>query len=320
MSAATTSINTPKRDGDFLRNLPIAASTKLYVGTLAAIDASGNLVSASDTASLRVLGVVQPNPDGTSGDYDNSAGAAGDLLAVVERGIFKVTNSGTQPVTKAYVGAAVYVEDNQTVAISTSHSIPAGIVVEIDDDGDVWIDTRLHLMVVGTPSDGTITAAKLASNAVTTVKITDANVTGAKLSAAANLRSIVIPLGTIATTGSTKVTIPAPLAGTLSAVKFCGKDALATSDTNYLTFALTNKGQAGAGTTAMLSATASGTTQATGGSAIAAYTTRDCPLHATAGNAAIAAGDCLELSVTATGTLANTVTEATIRLDYTFTA
>lgn len=65
----------------------------------------------------------------------------------------------------------------------------------------------------------------------------------------------------------------------------------------------------------MLSATASGTTKTTGGAAIAAYTTRALPLHATAGNAAVVANDCLSLTITASGTLAGTVTLGRIRLD-----
>jgi hypothetical protein len=156
-------------------------------------------------------------------------------------------------------------------------------------------------------------------NYMTAASVSNGAITGAKLSAAAGVRSIYLNLGTIATTGSSKITIPMPTTGTLSAVKLTAKDALAADNTNYLTFTITNKGQSGAGSTAMLSATASGTTQLTGGAAIAAYTARALPLHATGGNAAIVANDCLEFSATATGTLANTVTETMVRLDFTFT-
>lgn len=154
----------------------------------------------------------------------------------------------------------------------------------------------------------------LASSGAAT--IANGAVTGAKASAVMATKSVTIPLATIATTGAAEYTIPVSAAATLIGAKLCAKDALAANDTNYLTFALTNKGQAGAGSTPMLSATASGTTKATGGAGIAAYTTRDLPLHATGGNAVVAANDCLAFSVTATGTLANTVTEATLRLDF----
>jgi hypothetical protein len=127
---------------------------------------------------------------------------------------------------------------------------------------------------------------------------------------------VTLSLGTQATTGASAATFTVPQAAVLGSAKLTAKDALATDDTNYLTFALTNKGAAGAGSTAMLSATASGTTKATGGAAIAAYTTRDLPLHATAANGVTAANDCFEFTATATGTLANTVTEMTAILNF----
>lgn len=140
-AAATASIDTPERDGRFLRNLPIAASTKLYAGTLVARDASGNMVSASDTASLIVLGRLEPNPDGVSGDYDNSAGSAGDVKCVVKRGVFKFTNSSGDAITAAEVGKVCFVEDNQTVNKSGgTNKIKAGRVMDIDADGGIWVD------------------------------------------------------------------------------------------------------------------------------------------------------------------------------------
>jgi hypothetical protein len=159
-------------------------------------------------------------------------------------------------------------------------------------------------------------AAHSAFKSIGQNQIQAAAITGALASTVMATKSVTVPFSTIATTGAQELLVQAPAAGTLIAARFVGKDALATDNTNYLTFALTNKGQAGAGSTAMLSATASGTTQTTGGAAIAAYTSRNLPLHATGGNATVAANDCLALSITATGTLGNTVTEPSIRLDF----
>lgn len=113
---------------------------------------------------------------------------------------------------------------------------------------------------------------------------------------------------TIATTGNGDVYVIAPQAGTLTSALFSGVDALAASDTNYITFTITNLGQAGAGSTAMLAATDANTTKTTGGTALSANTKRTLTLNGTAANLVVAAGDRLRLRAAATGTLANTVT------------
>src|SRR3990167_2834202 len=81
-----------------------------------------------------------------------------------------------------------------------------------------------------------------------------------------------ITIATIATTGNADGYIIAPTAGTLESVDFSAVDALAANDTNYITWTITNLGQAGAGSTVMLAATDANTTKATGGSAISANT------------------------------------------------
>src|SRR5688572_5763006 len=84
-----------------------------------------------------------------------------------------------------------------------------------------------------------------------------------------------IPAGgatTIATTGNTDLYVIVPETGVLDSVDFSGVDVLAASDTNYITFSITNLGQAGAGSTALLAATDANTTKTTGGTALAANT------------------------------------------------
>jgi len=121
---------------------------------------------------------------------------------------------------------------------------------------------------------------------------------------------------TIATTGNSDVYVIAPAAGTLTSAVFSGVDALATSDTNYITFTITNLGQAGSGTAAMLAATDANTTKATGGTALAANTVRSLTLSGTAANLVVAAGDRLRIRAAATGTLANTVTFPVYRVNF----
>jgi hypothetical protein len=119
---------------------------------------------------------------------------------------------------------------------------------------------------------------------------------------------------TIATTGNADAYITAPFSGTLTSAMFAGVDALTASDTNYITFSITNLGQAGAGSTAVLAATDVNTTKATGGSALAANTRRNLTLNATAANLNVVKGDRLRIRAAATGTLANTVTFPTYAL------
>jgi len=112
----------------------------------------------------------------------------------------------------------------------------------------------------------------------------------------------------IATTSTTDEYVIAEKTGKLVAAVFTPLAALATSDSNYITFSITNLGQAGAGTAAMLAATDANTTKATGGSALAASTKRALTLTSTAADLAVTEGDCLRIRAAATGTLSGAVT------------
>jgi len=130
----TKPIDTPSRSGSSV-SLPVAAATALFAGGLIALNAAGDAVPASDTASLKVIGRC-------AADVDNSAGAAADLDVVVERGVYRFANSTTDTLTKADVGTAAIVEDDETVGDGTTpaQGIVAGLIVAIDADG-AWIDT-----------------------------------------------------------------------------------------------------------------------------------------------------------------------------------
>lgn len=128
---------------------------------------------------------------------------------------------------------------------------------------------------------------------------------------------------TIATTGNTDAYLIVPFiqgnrGGTVSLTEavFSGVDALAASDTNYITFSITNLGQDGSGSTAMLAATDANTTKATGGTALAANTKRTLTLNTTITNLNATIGDRLRIRAAATGTLANTVTFPVYQLTF----
>jgi hypothetical protein len=111
-----------------------AGTDILYNGAMVmVIRGTGYLVAAANTLGGIVLGVMAER-------VDNSGGSPGDESGELRAGIFKFANSGTNPITQAHVGMPCYVEDDQTVADEAGGGmVVAGIVEELDDDGDVWV-------------------------------------------------------------------------------------------------------------------------------------------------------------------------------------
>jgi len=114
----------------------LAASTKVYAGGMAALNAAGYGINAADVAGANVIGVFEEQ-------VDNSAGAAGAKTALIRRGkAFYLKNSATNAVVQANMFTSVYVEDNETVSSDGgTNDIVAGMCVGFDSGGvDVFID------------------------------------------------------------------------------------------------------------------------------------------------------------------------------------
>jgi hypothetical protein len=90
----------------------------------------------------------------------------------------------------------------------------------------------------------------------------------------------------------------APFAGTVVAVRLIPEANLTADNTNYRTFRVMNKGQAGTGNTVIASLAT--TVTATGGET--AFDEKVIPLSVVAGATAVAAGDVLAVDETVTGT------------------
>lgn len=134
MTALTKDRNTKRREPT-LNNDPVAASTKIYAGSLVCINASGYAVPGSTSATLKARGVAQEQ-------VDNSAGSAGALRVESRRGVFPFANStSTDEITRADIGASAYIVDDQTVAKTSNSSARsvAGVIRDVDSDG-VWIE------------------------------------------------------------------------------------------------------------------------------------------------------------------------------------
>ncbi|MDD3885367.1 MAG: hypothetical protein PHI35_00665 [Victivallaceae bacterium] len=136
--APSTQFRTPATGSGNVVSLPVKATTKIYGGSIVAINPAGDALPAADTAGLRVAGVAQ-------GDVDNLAGAAGDEYVPCDRRAVEVDNSVGDPVTKADMFNPVFVEDDVTVNKSGgSNKIKAGVMIGLNADGSkVIVDFAL---------------------------------------------------------------------------------------------------------------------------------------------------------------------------------
>ncbi len=145
MGILAASRSTIEHLGHWVTEVPVKAATKIFVGGLTAIDASGYAVPASDTAALKVLGRCEgmSGPGITGLDADNSGGANGAISVNVKRSVFKFDNSAGNAITAAQLGKACFVEDDHTVNKDGGvNKIKAGVVFGLEDSGaSVWVDT-----------------------------------------------------------------------------------------------------------------------------------------------------------------------------------
>lgn len=129
MAALTADRKTPYREGQSY-SIGVAASTKIYAGSIVAVNSSGYAVPASDTAGLRVIGRAEEQ-------VDNSTGSNGDETIFVREGVFLFAGSG---LTVADIGKPCFVSDDQTVSVSaTTNNICAGIIEQTDSATEPWV-------------------------------------------------------------------------------------------------------------------------------------------------------------------------------------
>lgn len=128
--------------------------------------------------------------------------------------------------------------------------------------------------------------------------------------------NIVQNLGTLsATTSPLKIVAVMPRKGTITGLDLIVNTAITANDTNYWTFALTNKSTDGTGTTVLLAATDANTTKATGGTGLTAYDTTALTLSATTANLNFNAGDTIVLTATKAASAANLI-DLTVNLKF----
>ncbi len=134
MTAATKDRDTQEVPGRF-RAFPIAAAVKCHAGTIACVDASGNMTKGATATTLKAVGVFQQ-------PYDNTGGAAAAFMAEAAIGIFgPFANSASGDlIANSDVGADCFIVDDQTVAKTNGSSTRsvAGKVHMVDAAG-VWV-------------------------------------------------------------------------------------------------------------------------------------------------------------------------------------
>ena len=134
MTAATQDRDTREVPGR-LRAYPLEAAAKIYGGTLACINAAGNLVKGITSATLKCVGVAMQS-------YDNTAGAAGAITGEVKTGVYGpfLNSAAADLLADTDVGSDCYIVDDSTVAktsAAATRSI-AGRVWKVDASG-VWL-------------------------------------------------------------------------------------------------------------------------------------------------------------------------------------
>ncbi len=146
-TALTKPRDTREVVGDLFRGT-VAAGETIHAGALAAINATGYIVPASDTNGLRVIGRAE-----------HSAAAGESVL--LKRGVFMYGNE--DGIDDGNVGSYCFAANDQSV--KKSGDCPAGLVRGISEDGEVYVDTRMNpdgaaagLAAVSTTIEGLIEA------------------------------------------------------------------------------------------------------------------------------------------------------------------
>jgi predicted RecA/RadA family phage recombinase len=120
--AVTANQVTLRRGPEWRGSIPVAASTRLYEGTLVfAVHDSGYGDDDTDSGANYLFGIACE-------DYDNSSGSAGDIDAECYiEGEFVLTGSSF---TQATVGEKIYASDNYTVTVTSTSNVYVGHCTE----------------------------------------------------------------------------------------------------------------------------------------------------------------------------------------------
>lgn len=128
MAALTAERDTLEKASSFamLHNKGVAASVKIYQGSLVVVDATGYLAPATTATTLVAAGIALET-------VDNSSGSAGDVNCDFRSGIFKVANDGD--INADDEDVLCNLVDDQTVSLDGTGKSSAGRIYQVDSDG-----------------------------------------------------------------------------------------------------------------------------------------------------------------------------------------
>lgn len=130
---ATQDRDTKMRDG-VLFSRKMAATKKIFAGTLACLNATGYSTPGATATTLVADGRAEET-------VDNTNGADGDVSITIRKGVFCFANSTAGDlITIAEIGDNCYIVDDQTVAKTngTNTRSVAGKIEDVDSAG-VWV-------------------------------------------------------------------------------------------------------------------------------------------------------------------------------------
>ena len=136
MTALTENRYTKHRDGIITAH-PVKAGAHIFKGALVCGDATGHAVAGADSAGLTVLGVAIE-------EADNTGGADAALCVRVQAaGVFSFAAAGA--LSQADLGSALYIADDQTVALAAevTNAVACGRLEALDGAGGAWLRLAL---------------------------------------------------------------------------------------------------------------------------------------------------------------------------------
>jgi hypothetical protein len=131
MTALTADRNTPRLEGDE-RSGTLGATQEIFAGAILMRNAAGDLIEGAVATGAFGAGIAL--------ERKTSVGAGATSISY-RGGIFRFANSSAGDlITKADIGAACYIIDDQTVAKTngTNTRSPAGVIDGVDALG-VWV-------------------------------------------------------------------------------------------------------------------------------------------------------------------------------------
>jgi len=132
LAALTADRSTEHKGEEFIIQLPVKASTKIYKGSLVTIDATGYALPSADTAATFVAGIALEQ-------VDNSSGASGAKFIRVAANVMALLNV-TGAFNQADVGKTCFVSDDNTVSVvATTNNIKVGRVLIRVSATSAWV-------------------------------------------------------------------------------------------------------------------------------------------------------------------------------------